>query len=336
MATGPHGLLFLRLLLYGSVALDSTFVKVSYQIGQQQGQMQNPTTAPSKEAAGLDRLVRIGEDMDRDNFPRIGANGSVVSGTGCSPYVNPPEKECTEDGRRQAGPAGSEGPAAGQRQGAAGPGSARPQAAQASILDEAGLTRDVESDLEEAFAEYRPVRLRVASGVAWILFRLHPVTELPDRALLLVLYPLDRRSLPRAWAWWDTGVWIGPRHTNVPDGSICAYAEGGWIWRQGDPLLGLLDLYAGWILRHLHLRRVGRWPGGQEVNNSYERWLEQQPDELCGCGSERRYRDCHRPHDAALSPVERYLDFVKAFGTSCFRRRPPPEVYTTLCCCLKP
>lgn len=172
--------------------------------------------------------------------------------------------------------------------------------------------------------------LRVASPFVWLLIEVHPLPALPDRALLLVYYPLSRTDWPRAWAWWHTGVWIGPRHSNFPDGSICSHAKADGVWRPGDPLLGLLDLYSVWVLRHLHLRYVGRWPGHQDVRIAYERVLQLQPDELCGCDSEKRYSQCHQAKDEAREPYELYLEFVRTLGLTSYDRRPPPNAYREL------
>ena len=65
--------------------------------------------------------------------------------------------------------------------------------------------------------------------------------------------------------------WIGPRHTNFPDGSICAYDIRDATWAFGDSLVELLDLYTLWALRHLHLSTLGRWPGAQSIPHAYER-----------------------------------------------------------------
>lgn len=279
--------------------------------------------------AALQRLAEIGDAMDRGDYPRIGANGSVAPGPDRSPSKNLPGEKGNHVAR-QGEPAGSGGSEAGQGQGPARPGSPGTEGAQAQLLRQPGLTRSVRNDLEEAFAEHHLVGLRVASPVVWLLLEVHPLPPLPDQALLLVCYPLSQNDEPRSWAWWHTGVWIGPRHTNFPDGSICSHAKTDGVWSPGDPLLPLLDLYAVWVLRHLHLRHLGRWPGHQDVKVAYERVHELRPDELCGCGSEMRYSECHQSEDEARKPHELYFEFVRAFGVTSYARRPPAEAYREL------
>lgn len=280
--------------------------------------------------AALQRLAQIGDAMDRGDYPRIGANGSVVPGPGCSPNTNLPGEEGRTSAEEEGRPAGSEGPEAGHGQGPARPGSPGTEGAQAQLLRSEGLTPSVRDDLEEAFAEHHLVGFRVASPVVWLLVKVHPLPALPDQALLLAAYPLDRSEVPCAWAWWHTGVWIGPRHTNFPDGSICSHAKTDGVWSPGDPLLGLLDLHSVWVLRHLHLRYLERWPGHQDARIAYERVQELRPNELCGCGSEKRYAKCHQAEDEARDPYDRYLGFVTAFGLTSYDRRPPAKVHRVL------
>lgn len=81
---------------------------------------------------------------------------------------------------------------------------------------------------------YRQFELRSTPGVTWTLGFISPVAGLADAALLVTAVPDDRKRLVQAWAWWDSGVWIGPRHTSVPNGSICAYEppDGGSRFQQ--------------------------------------------------------------------------------------------------------
>jgi hypothetical protein len=116
----------------------------------------------------------------------------------------------------------------------------------------------------------------------------------------------------KAWAFWDQGPfvapwWIGPRHTNFNDGSICAFDRNHEsAWRFGGSLRQLVDYFTLWTIRHLHLRTFGKWPGMQSVPEAlrYERVLEFSPDELCGCGNSRtKYRDCCQRQDRSFSQI---------------------------------
>jgi hypothetical protein len=132
----------------------------------------------------------------------------------------------------------------------------------------------------------------------------------------------------KAWGFWmDTPVqvrWIGPRHTNFPDGSVCAFdpADGTWVF--GAPLVTLLDLYSVWALRHLHLDLFQHWPGLQSVLHPYERQLEFNPTESCGCGSGRSYESCCARPDRTRSVLPDAVSFAMQFrGGS---REPPRDI----------
>ncbi len=131
----------------------------------------------------------------------------------------------------------------------------------------------------------------------------------------------------RSWAWWGPGlIWIGPRHTNYPDGSICSFEPKDLdAWQRGKSLRDLLDIHAVWIVRHLFLRYFGHWPGDQVFHTAYERLKEHRPGELCGgCRSGLRYEDCCRILDYRLDPVERVISFMRQFGN--LDRNPPKAV----------
>jgi len=132
----------------------------------------------------------------------------------------------------------------------------------------------------------------------------------------------------RSWAFWGDPLarpaWIGPRHTNFPDGSICAYEPSDGTWGFGEPLIALIDLYSVWAVRHLHLLIFGRWPGPQAVHLPYERLLEISPEEHCGCGQDRRYADCCRPRDLARDRIVDAVDFL--FWSRGTLRSPPQAV----------
>jgi hypothetical protein len=137
----------------------------------------------------------------------------------------------------------------------------------------------------------------------WFLVPSRLLAGLSQPALFLVGVSYVRTAV-RSWSFWRDPVvgpvWIGPRHTNYPDGSICAYEPSDSTWIFGNPLVELIDLYSVWALRHLHLRTFGRWPGAQAVHRPYERPLELNPEEHCGCGSQARsYAECCPPEDVA-------------------------------------
>ena len=110
----------------------------------------------------------------------------------------------------------------------------------------------------------------------WLLTKSSLVTDLRQAAIFLTGISYAQSGV-KAWGFWThplaSATWIGPRHTNFPDGSICAFHPTDGTWLIGDPIVQLLDLYSVWAVRHLHLTVVGRWPGPQAVIHPYERIL---------------------------------------------------------------
>lgn len=161
----------------------------------------------------------------------------------------------------------------------------------------------------------------------WLLSESSVVQGLDRAATFLVAFCWSKAAV-RGWGFWRdsaiTGRWIGPRHTNFPDGSICAFdpADGTWVF--GNSIVGLLDLYTVWALRHLHLESFGRWPGPQAVFHPYERRLEFHLDESCGCGSDKMYRNCCAPRDGARRVVPDFVSFALRFAGGL--REPPARV----------
>jgi len=141
---------------------------------------------------------------------------------------------------------------------------------------------------------------------------------------LSYVYPFVVRS----WGFWVSGislkpVWIGPRHTNFPDGSICAHEPSDRTWLAGESIITLLDLYTLWALRHRHLEFFGRWPGRQAVDHPYERLQELKGNEFCGCQkSNFLYKDCCRESDLTRDRVADALDFRFKTGQD----REPPKI----------
>jgi len=134
----------------------------------------------------------------------------------------------------------------------------------------------------------------------------------------------------RSWGFWEgkistNPVWIGPRHTNFPDGSICAFEPSDETWALfKQSIVELLDIYTVWALRHLHLEILGRWPGQQVVKYAHERIVEQKENELCGCGeSGELYGNCCRDKDLARDKVVELIEFGSLTGGGV---RKPPQV----------
>lgn len=175
---------------------------------------------------------------------------------------------------------------------------------------------------------YPGVQLWEQEQGVWVLVESGLFPGLRQHAMFLVGVSYLRATV-RSWAFWGDPLaapsWIGPRHTNFPDGSICAFEPTDGTWLFGEPLVALLDLYTVWAVRHLHLRIFGRWPGPQAVHMPYERVLELNADEHCGCGeSNRRYGECCRGKDLTRNRIKDAVEFF--FWSGGVLRSPPAPV----------
>lgn len=163
----------------------------------------------------------------------------------------------------------------------------------------------------------------------WLRAESAVLQGLNARAMFLVGVPFFGPIFPRAWGFWleEAGPqWIGPRHTNMPDGSICAFVQSSGIWKIGGPLVGLLDLYTEWALRQAHLAVFGKWPGPQDAPNAYYRRVEFKDDERCSCQSGKSYADCCKSADSQRSLEELRAEFIAQMGIDLLRNPPSAVV----------
>jgi hypothetical protein len=283
------------------------------------GALQRPDSAIE---AGLRLLNEIGGLLDVGGQPYVHENGLVMPGPDrciLRPGTDKESRYASEPEPWAQGPAPREreGTAIGRTSShtaAAGSASRAASAgAEALILGPSGLTAELRRDLGEAIAAYPAGRVLIVPPVVWLLTPVRPILGLPDQAWLLTRIGMDSAASTASWAWWDVGLWIGPRHTNVPDGSICAFERSDGTWRPEMGLTLWLDLHATWIVRHLHLRYVGRWPGSQVLHTAAERLRDHRPGEFCGCRSGRLYAACCSAADLAMSPYARAYEFWKHF-----------------------
>jgi hypothetical protein len=273
--------------------------------------------------SGLDRLAAIGQGLDRDQFPVVFDGGGVEPSSPSYPTYLPGERRSSDE------PEGSRGSPARPGEWTAGGarpagGSATPASAAAPLVRGELLSKGGRQIVEDVAGAYPQVSVRPTAHGFWITVTVQPVQGLPDAALIMTLYPNDARRRVSSWAWWTTGVWIGPRHTNYPDGSICAFEATDGTWSRRDSLVRLLDLNSVWVTRHLYLRFFGRWPGRQVLHTAFERLSEHRPTELCGCDSGTQYSNCCETRDSGQKLIDRYRDFLKVFPAP--HRRPPDSV----------
>ena len=161
----------------------------------------------------------------------------------------------------------------------------------------------------------------------WLLSESSIVQGLNRAATFLVAFSWSQMAA-RGWGFWRNGAlavrWIGPRHTNFPDGSMCAFEPTDRTWVFGSSIVTLLDLYTVWALRHLHLELFNRWPGPQAAFHPYERRMEFHANERCSCGSGRMYRRCCASRDAARRFIPDAVSFAVRFAGG--RREPPARL----------
>jgi len=274
------------------------------------------------------RLEVIAEQLGRGVFPEVLNRGVVVPNQ--SPVL--PKTMGTEhqhEVRRERSPAPSgawQGPRAqgasrapSQSGGTRAPG----EAASFIIPDRRDQYEREISGLSDA---YPGAQVWEQSAGLWLKTTSSLLPELELRADFLTCLQFEPFPIYRSWAFWSDIGWIGPRHTNFPDGSICAFDLRDSTWEIGDPLVELLDIYTLWALRHLHLQVFGRWPGAQSVANAYERLWEFRDNELCGCGRipHKTYVDCCKSSDLLRPVVREAIAFsLPRFGGL---RAPPKEV----------
>ena len=282
------------------------------------------------EPSSREMLTEIGRQLDANVFPHVFDNGVVMPSA--SDVASSALGEETDDEQQRP-----RGPAAGSRKGTAGRKGAPRRSRQA------GASTRISGDLLRIAYEAQVVSLAKAYPASrafpdddgmWLRTQSSVLSGLNFGATFLVALPFAPGAGPRAWGFWngpDGPLWIGPRHTNFFDGSICAFSPGDNVWTEGGNLTSLIDLYTVWAFRHLHLEVMGRWPGRQyslpppnEVLNPYYRLAQCKDDELCGCGSlTARYAECCKPKDLRSDLGRLAQEFVRRMGDRLGERKPP-------------
>lgn len=269
-------------------------------------------------------LQQIGCQLDNYIFPRV-KNGGIVmpSGPAVSSATLGVEKHDAKSRQRRSearprpGSAGREGPPRGSW-----------SARQTTPFVRKCIQTQYEDELDAVLEAYPGTQVWRQEEGLWLLTESSLLPGFQQRALFLTGISFAR-GIVRGWGFWSgcliNPIWIGPRHTNFPDGSICAYEPTDGTWVIGDHIVELLDLYTLWALRHLHLQVLGRWPGHQSVRHPYERILELREDERCGCGkTDKLYGECCRKNDMARNQLADAVSFVVHSGGGL--RKPPVAV----------
>lgn len=276
------------------------------------------------QAENLRTLREIGVQLDQNQFPII-YNGGIVTprettvlSTGAKENGDESSRPRRPATRPWRGPSGRQRPSYGPR----------PTRKAAPVVS-AGLQKQYEAELDAVQEACPSAKVWHQTEGMWLLTESTLLRGLGKKATFLTLLPYIKNFRTRSWGFWTTPIsfeWIGPRHTNFPDGSVCAFEPRDKTWASGGSIVELLDLYSLWALRHLHLEILGRWPGYQSVPYPYERLTELKDGEYCGCAhSDRLYTDCCKKHDLARDRVADAIGFLLNV-TNGGSRTPPKEI----------
>lgn len=270
-------------------------------------------------------IKKIGQQLDMNIMPEVFNCGIVrPSDATAQKSLWAKEKNDEKRGQDRSATAAWTGPARGK--GTAGGARATGETPPFLCSDFEAL---YEGELPAIAAAYPGTQVWKQQDGLWLLSESVLVSGLTQKAVFLTGIPFSRAFTARGWGFWagppwDQLQWIGPRHTNFPDGSICAFDPSDEVWELGDPIINLLDLYTMWAFRHLHLQLLGRWPGRQVAKHVYERVTEFREGEYCGCeNGDRLYADCCRERDLG---TDLQAEFMFYFRETCGVRRPPKSV----------
>lgn len=280
---------------------------------------------------GQDALIRIlGEQLDNDIFPSVRTGGVLVpAGRRSVEIAAGKENQSAESASR------SRRPSAGSWAGAAGrSGTTRrsPDPPSPSVSEH--LRRSYETQLDAFKSAYPGTKVWKREDGMWLLVRSAVLSGLQKSATFLILLPYIGGIRPFGWGFWQRSgrlEWIGPRHTNFREGSICAYTLDDKTWEPGGDIVTLVDLYTLWAFRHLHLKMFNRWPGAQSAPHAYERVMEFRRGEFCGCGTTGvLYSRCCQASDSLLNLELLATDFRTKHGCDLAERDVPATVWAIL------
>jgi hypothetical protein len=169
--------------------------------------------------------------------------------------------------------------------------------------DSSELLRWAVGDCEQVDAlrrKYPSAKITSDPVGTWLAVRTAPIGATGPQALLLIAVPSSSARV-EAWAFWtkkSETIWIGPRHTNLPNGSICAFPLKSDCLDCEWPLRLYVDLLSEWCARHLYLAIYEKWPGPQEGLWVGYRLRETRPGECCPrCANLNLYEACCKSQD---------------------------------------
>ena len=184
----------------------------------------------SSDCQGL--LREIGDQLDIGVFPLVFNGGVVRSGEAHVVSSTPDDMKVEEnDGKRKR--SSERRPRQGQGARPRSPGSA-------PRISSRGFRKSYEAQMREVEIAYpRTVCWEDERGM-WLLVKSTILEGLDQHATFLVGLPFEFGLGARSWAFWTKNGqhhWMGRRHTNFPDGSICAFALSEGVWSEGGDLI---------------------------------------------------------------------------------------------------
>ena len=180
-----------------------------------------------------------------------------------------------------------------------------------------------DAQLEELTTAYPDTEVWWQTDGFWFLTRCELLVKSTRSAYFLTGMPFSKYTIPRSWGFWGNGTWIGSRHTNHGDGSVCSHEPKDNSWTRESTLRDLIDLHAVWAVRHLYLTHFGTWPGEQSVHEPIERIVELSPHERCGCPNPKgHYADCCQTADLKKVSIQAAIEYTRTFQV----RKPPKEI----------
>lgn len=272
------------------------------------------------------RILELGTWRDEGRLFAVGKDGEV------SKHLED-QKEIS-NGHARKGTAGREG--ATGWEGTAASGSAAASEPSREVGRE-GLIAQYKAHLREVRLYFAVTVIETDEGI-WIIAPMWPIGKDGPRLTVALYLPGNRIQTPTAFGLRSSGLLARPiskKHTNSPEGSICAWSDGDIEWAPGDSPFLLLRLYSEWLLCQLFYQCAGFWPGRQSGIDAVYRWNEFKPNEWCDCGSQKRYGECHQPLDLAVvtrlksqgksvaAPIREMPPSVLRFARTGWRKPPP-------------
>lgn len=268
-------------------------------------------------------LISIGEQLDRDIYPHVFNDGVIAPAGSVIDFQFAGAENNHESWSTYRSATGSRQRAAGwQRQ------TGEPRPPSPSAPPGCGRLRShYLEQLDEIVAAYPQTAFLLQNNGLWLWVEGAVLPGLTRRATFLIAVPFSRGCKVQAWAFWSTVLncqWMGPRHTNAVDGSICAFNPIDGTWKEGGKLTHLIDLYTLWAFRQLHVEVIGWWPGRQTAQFAFERLTECNDNEWCGCKPDApRYGNCCKQADLKADRFTIAMEFIGGFLK--FRPRTPPS-----------